>query len=261
MVRLAVIIPTCTRRDLLVQAVAACSGETIVVVDDSTDGMTPVSGTQWVRTSGRTGFARAVNMGLAAAHWADAALVLNDDAAPLPGCISRLAEVWTARGGIVGAHLVTPDGKTCSAGIDVRRSGRVKTRQWVQPTHQPYAVNAVSGACMLIGTRWRFDTAYPHGMEDIALCRQVQQAGAGVWLVPDAICAHIGGATLPARSEAAMRASVAGHTRLVGRARLPWVVTLATAQVIREGGPLRRIRGILHGAWDACSVAPHPAHS
>lgn len=259
MVRLAVIIPTCIRRDLLVQAVAACDGQTIVVVDDSVGGLEPVQGTVWVRTAGRTGFARAVNAGLAAARDADAALVLNDDAAPLPGCIARLVSVWTHTGGIVGAHLVTPAGETCSAGIDLRRSGRVQTRRRVEPTHQPYAVDAVSGACMLMGTRWRFDTAYPHGMEDIALCRRVRRAGAGVWLVPDATCQHIGGATLSPRSAEAMRASVTGHTRLVGRARLPWVVTLAAAQVLREGGPLGRMRGVAQGAWDGWRAAPLPA--
>ena len=80
--RLGVVIPTHSRRDLLVAAVASCGGASITVVDDSPGGMQPLDGVDWVRTGGEEGFARAVNRGLdhLAARGHTVALVLNDDA-------------------------------------------------------------------------------------------------------------------------------------------------------------------------------------
>ena len=89
------VLPFHHRLDLLPRALASVAGRPTLVVDDSAAGLlgeasvrealaAAARGTvEVVRTSGETGFARAVNAGLARAEalgWAWC-LVLNDDAA------------------------------------------------------------------------------------------------------------------------------------------------------------------------------------
>jgi len=247
----AVVIPTHARRDLLRAAVASCVDLPVVVVDDSPNGMGPLHGVTWLRTSGSTGFARAVNHGLdhLAQRGTRAALVLNDDATLQAGCAQRLWQVWTTRGGVVGPVVRRPDGTVQSAGFRLADWGRMKARDSVPQGIS--SVDAVSGACLLMGTSWRFDPAYSHGMEDIELCRRVRRAGGSVVLVPDATCVHVGGATVATTSPEAQRKAVAGHLRLVGGGwRSGVVVGLALAQVVREAGGVTRARAVVQGWRD-----------
>lgn len=238
MTRPTVVIPYRRRRDLLVRALAAVEGWPLVVVDDSDDGLDLDVPT--VRLGGGQGFARAANAGLAAVR-TPSAVLLNDDAAPEPGCLERLARV----GGVCGPVLVGPRGVE-SAGIRVRAWGRVVqiTAVPAQDTH----VDALSGACLHLPARLRFDERFRHGGEDVELCRR---AGGGT-LVVSARCWHEGGATLDRASEEAQRHAVAGQLRLVDAGwRDAVVVGLAVAQVAREGGPATRLRGIGRGWRDA----------
>ena len=259
---LVVVIPCHRRWELLPEALAALGEVPVVVVNDAPPGLAvaePV-GVTIVRTAGSQGFARAVNAGLAAAESIGASHVLlhNDDAVLLPGSLSALCAAWDGQTGAVGPVLLDADGAVESAGIAVAAWGRVVVQRRVPAQTVP--VDALSGACLLIEASVRLDEGYAHGFEDIALCRELRAAGRDVKLVPSARCRHRGGATLSRRSAAAQRHAVSGHLRLMGRRRfVPVVVGLAVAQVIREGGPPGRLRGILAGVADwARQAAPLP---
>lgn len=232
-----VVIPYYRRFDLLCRALTAVEGWPVLVVDDSLDGLD--LDVPKVRLGGGQGFARAANAGLSHVKSTNAVL-LNDDAAPEPGCLERLA----ARGGLCGPVLVGPRGVE-SAGIHV---GRYRIVQVTTLPDDDVPVDALSGACLHMPANLRFDERFVHGYEDVELCRRV----GGATLVAQARCWHEGGATLDRRSEKAQRNAVSGQLQLgePGPRDLA-VLGLAVAQVVREGGPLYRLRGAYHGWRDA----------
>ncbi len=249
---LTVVIPHRRRRDLLLRALTAVEGWRVLVVDDTDDGLD--LDVPRVRLGGGSGFARAANAGLAAVRTAHAVL-LNDDAAPLEDCLARLS----AAGGLCGPVLVGPNGVE-SAGLRVRAWGRVVQRTRV-PT-QDEEVDALSGACLHLPAHLRFDERFRHGGEDVELCRRAGPAR----LVVGARCWHEGGATVGRTTEEAQRHAVSGQLRLVEPGwRDAVVVGLAVAQVVRECGPLVRLRGVREGWKDArapsdrSGPAPRPA--
>jgi GT2 family glycosyltransferase len=229
------VVPHRSRRDLLVRTLAALGARRVLVVDD---GDAPLDlDVPRVRLGGGQGFARAANAGLAAVR-TPFAIVLNDDALPLGDCLDRLV----ARGGLCGPVLVGPAGVE-SAGLDVGGWGRVVQRRRVRSGPVP----ALSGACLHMPARLRFDPAFRHGGEDVELCRRV----GGAWLVGEARCWHLGGATVRRTGPAAQRAAVEGHLRLYPSGRQdPAILALHVAQVVREGGPWARIPAIVEG-WRA----------
>lgn len=238
MAPLTVVIPHRRRRDLLDRALAAVEGWPVLVVDDTDDGLD--LDVPRVRLGGGQGFAKAANAGLAAVS-TPFVVLLNDDAAPQQDCLDRLARA----GGLCGPVLIGPHGVE-SAGLSVRSWGRVVQRTAVPP--EDTDVDALSGACLHLPAHARFDERYRHGLEDVELCRRL----GGARLVVGARCWHEGGATVGRRSEDAQRHAVSGQLRLV---RPGWrdgvVVGLAVAQVVREGGPAARLRGVAAGWRDA----------
>ena len=255
--RLTVVIPHRSRADLLARALAACEGWRVLVVDDTPDGLdldVPRlrlgTGSGWPGS----GFARAVNAGLAEVRTPNAVL-LNDDAAPLPGCLDALA----ARGGLCGPVLVDATGAVESAGIDVRAWGRVVARRSVPAADRR---DALSGACLHLPAHLRLDERYAHGFEDVELCRRAGPA----WLVAEARCVHAGGATVPRDSAQAQRHALAGQLRLVGPGwRRGVVLSLHLAQILREEAPRlglarahARGRGLIEGWSDAHPRARAP---
>lgn len=250
---LMVVIPCHRRWDLLPETIAATGGLPVVVVNDAPPGHAVVEpdGVTVVRTAGSQGFARAVNAGLAAACALGAThvLLLNDDARPQPGCVAALVAAWSERSGAVGPVLLDPAGAVESAGISVASWGRVRTVKRLPAQTAP--VDALSGACLLLRAEERLDESFTHGFEDIELCQRIRAQGRTVCIVPAASCQHLGGATLSRRSASAQRHAVSGHLRLLRRRRfVPVVVGLATAQVLREGGPAARLSGIAAGVAD-----------
>jgi hypothetical protein len=244
----------------------------VVLVDDTDAGWHGEEGVvACVRTAGGTGFSRAANAGLEKAEsmgfaWA---LVLNDDAAPEPGCVSTLLATAQRLGaGAVGPVLTGPAGVE-SAGIRyAKHTGRVAQVHRVPTRAQ--VVDALSGACLLVPTTERFDTRFPHGFEDVDLCQRLKAGGRQVWVEPAACCWHEGGGTVDRKSRQAARDAVVGHLHLVGpkRFRRAAVVAWAVAQVVREGGPAHRLAGILEGyrgagtsAESACSGTASSAAS
>lgn len=206
----------------------------VLVVDDSDEGLD--LDVPKLRLGGGSGFARAANAGLAAIR-TPGAVLLNDDALPADDCLDRLAR----RGGLCGPILRRPHAVE-SSGLRVAGWGRV-----VQRTDVPTAdrrVDALSGACLHMPASARFDERFPHGFEDVELCRRL----GGAWLVAGASCQHQGGATVDRRSAWATEAAVVGQALCFKPGwRTAAVAGLHVAQVIREGGPIERFRAIGRG--------------
>ena len=256
---LAVVIPCHRRWDLLPSAIAAVGDHPVVVVNDAPPELVVCepSGVTIIRTAGSQGFARAVNRGITAAQSQGAShvLLLNDDAQVEPGCIDALVAAWGADSGAVGPVLQDASGAISSAGIELAWWGRIRAR--LAPPAAAGPVDALSGACLLIAAHERMDERFVHGFEDIELCKRLWQQGKSVRIVPAARCRHLGGATLARDSVRAQRHAVSGHLRLLRHRRyVPVVVGLALAQVLREGGPAGRIRGIAAGVADWRATAP-----
>ena len=243
-----VVIPHYAQTDMLDRTLAALSGWSVLVVDDSEDGVEP-SGWPTIRTAGGLGFAQAVNVGLrqVQAWGASHGLVLNDDAVPRDGAIDTLCDHWRASDGAIAPLIAESDGGL-SGGYAGGRSGRV---QRLGPPDRPTSVDVVSGACMLVRSSERFDSGYRHGFEDFELCRRLWRRGLGVRTIPSAVVDHVGGGTIPRGSRCAQRHGLSGHLRYLGGGwRGGYAVALSVAQVIRECGPADRLLGIAEGCRD-----------
>ena len=252
------VVPTRDGGPRLQRALAALNGLPVIVVDDSPAGLpelaAPAPGIE-VRRAGGLGFARATNAGLRAAEAGGAreVLLLNDDAAPLPGCLPALFGRLRPGVGAVGPVLVSEGGQVESSGVFVGRTGRVRSLTDIPVDDRP--VHAASAACLLIRAGHQLDEGFPHGMEDLALCAALRAAGLAVIVTPAGRCLHTGGATVDRRSAEATRAAVVGHLRLSGGGlRAPVVLGLAAAQVLREGRPAH-LSAVWQG-WRAHRGAP-----
>lgn len=246
MTRACVVIPHRRHRALLDAALAAVAGWPVVVVDDTDAGLGALPA--WVeRARGGSGFAVAANAGLARAarEGFDWAILLNDDAAPEPGCLDAMLAARGPDIGAVGPLILGPEGVE-SAGLSFSdRTGRLRQLREVPSARTE--VDALSGACLLIATSERFDEAFRHGMEDVELSLRLRRRGLRLLLEPRARCRHQGGATVHRRSREATRHALAGHLRLVGDSplRRGFVVALALAQILRERGPAARLAGVV----------------
>lgn len=219
----------------------------VIVVDDSDDGVH--CGVRTIRLGGGVGFARAANAGLRAVA-TPLAVVLNDDAVPQDDCLAQLAAA--PRPDLpAGAVLVGPYGVE-SAGLSVATWGRIRQRTALPATlPSMLEVDAVSGACMRLPASAQFDERFPHGFEDVELCRRL----GGARLVPAARCWHDGGGTLSRRSPQAQAHAVTGQMLIYPPGwREPVIAGLHVAQVLREGGPTSRFGAVFFG-WKAARSA------
>ncbi|MEE2751131.1 MAG: glycosyltransferase [Myxococcota bacterium] len=256
MSRVCVVIPHSGYTEGLVQALEALTSWPVLVVDDSVSGIpVSVSALEVIRLGGGSGFAVAVNAGLQRSEQLgfERTLILNDDAVPEPDCIHALMKRMDKQPGVgaVGPLLMGPAGVE-SAGLSYSsRTGRVLQERRVPP--HAVAVDALSGACLLLRSNERMDPRFPHGFEDVDLALRMRAGGRNVVIEPAARCWHEGGKTLNRRSRQAARFAVVGHLRLVGESRVKrlFVLVLALAQVVREIGPPGRILGVWEGYRDS----------
>lgn len=192
------------------QAETSVTYEVIVVDDGSepalSEDLEPVSGLRIVRLSERVGFVGASNEGAKVAR-APNLVFLNNDTAVLPGWLDALCRRLGKPGvGLVGAQLISPDGRVQEAGGIIWRDGSATNYgRGLHPDEPAVSfarqVDYCSGACLMIGRPLfeelgGFDSAYaPAYYEDVELAFAVRWRGLAVEYEPRARVFHFEGAT------------------------------------------------------------------
>jgi GT2 family glycosyltransferase len=191
------------------------SVEVVAVDNASSDGTAAHLRAHWpsVRTidMGRNaGFAAANNRALAATSGRHV-LLLNGDAVVAPGALDALIEFLDANpaAGVVAPKVCNPDGSdqgtarafpTPAAAVWGRRSPLTKAfprSRWARRylvgrehrTDEPFAVDWVSGACLMVRRSvidevGGLDDGFFMHWEDADWCRRIQDAGHEVWCLP-----------------------------------------------------------------------------
>lgn len=151
-------------------------------------------------------FSRLCNAGARAAT-GDYLLFLNNDTeALMPDFLDRLLRVAATPGvGVVGATLLYPDGTIQHAGLHPLADGRW-AHSWKgmtlaaagTPTGEVRAVQAVTGACLLVRRDLfvelgGFDERLPVAYNDVDLCCRVRARGLTVAVTPHARLLHYEG--------------------------------------------------------------------
>ena len=181
-------------------------GDELIVVDnDSTDGTAEAverlaPRARVLRAGGNAGFAGGCNRGAAAAR-GDLLVVLNPDAAPLPGWGEAIRRPWVEqRGWAAWQALVADEGgsRINSAGNPMHFTGIVWAGRHGRPIGEaPPAgeVAALSGACLAIPRRtWEEVGGFPERFflyhEDVDLSLRLRLAGGSLGIEPAAIVDH-----------------------------------------------------------------------
>jgi GT2 family glycosyltransferase len=181
-------------------------GDELIVVDnDSADGtaeavaaLAPAA--RVVRSDRNAGFAGGCNEG---GEWArgDLLVILNPDAAPLPGFGEAIRRPWVEeRGWAAWQALVADKGATAinSAGNPVHFTGIVWAGRHGRPIGDappPGEVPALSGACLAIPRRrWEEVGGFPERFflyhEDVDLSLRLRLAGGRLGIEPAAVVDH-----------------------------------------------------------------------
>ncbi len=181
-------------------------GDELIVVDnDSSDGTPELVGSlapaaRLVRSAHNAGFAAACNLGAAQAE-GDLLVILNPDAAPLPGFGAAIRLPWVEeRGWAAWQALVADAGgtKINSAGNPVHFTGIVWAGAHGRPidTAPPAGeVPALSGACLAIPRpTWEEAGGFPEHFflyhEDVDLSLRLRLAGGVLGIEPTAVVDH-----------------------------------------------------------------------
>jgi N-acetylglucosaminyl-diphospho-decaprenol L-rhamnosyltransferase len=181
-------------------------GDELIVVDnDSTDGTAEAvlelaPRTRVVQPGANLGFAAGCNAGAAAAS-GDLLVVLNPDAAPLPGFGEAIRRPWVQDRGWAAWQALVADGggtRINSAGNPVHFTGIV----WAGGHGRPIAdappageVAALSGACLAIPRRtWKEVGGFPERFflyhEDVDLSLRLRLRGGTLGIEPAAVVDH-----------------------------------------------------------------------
>jgi N-acetylglucosaminyl-diphospho-decaprenol L-rhamnosyltransferase len=181
-------------------------GDELIVVDnDSRDGtaaavaeLAPAA--RLLATGGNLGFAAGCNAGAEAAS-GDLLVILNPDAAPLPGFGEAIRRPWVdGRGWAAWQALVADRGGTRinSAGNPIHFTGIVWAGGHGQPIEnapEPKEVPVLSGACLAIPRRtWTELGGFPPSFflyhEDVDLSLRLRLAGGALGIEPAAVVDH-----------------------------------------------------------------------
>lgn len=208
---LSVLIVAWNSREELARALPALlpelgEGDELIVVDNDSDDGTPeaVEGlaprARVLRTGRNLGFAAGCNLGAAEAK-GDLLVILNPDAAPLPGFGEAIRRPWIeGRDWAAWQALVTDAGgaEINSAGNPVHFTGIV----WAGGHGRPIAeappageVPALSGACLAIPLRsWHEVGGFPERFflyhEDVDLSLRLRLRGGALGIEPAAVVDH-----------------------------------------------------------------------
>lgn len=166
---------------------------------------------------GNIGFARAANLGAAAAK-GEALVFLNPDAFLTPGAVAALADAARDRPSpcIIGARVFNTDGteqrgarrgeitpvttlltlSKLSATLPPLRRFEIHRESEAPPSH-PVDTPTISGACFYVSAAdfallGGFDEGYFLHVEDIDLCWRARKQGGSVLFQPDARIVHVG---------------------------------------------------------------------
>jgi GT2 family glycosyltransferase len=181
-------------------------GDELIVVDnDSADGtpaaVAALAPAARVLPMGRNaGFAAACNAGAAEAG-GDLLVVLNPDAAPLPGFGEAIRRPWLDGRGWAAWQALVADGdgtRINSAGNPVHFTGIVWAGGHGRPISEapgPGEVAALSGACLAIPlATWRALGGFPERFflyhEDVDLSLRLRMRGGVLGIEPAAVVAH-----------------------------------------------------------------------
>lgn len=179
--------------------------ELIVVENKAGDGSVEVvrelaPSARIVRMGRNTGFAGGCNAGAETAR-GDLLVILNPDAAPLPGFGEAIRKPWREGRGWVAWQALVADGAgetINSAGNPIHFTGIVWAGQHGEPlAAAPPAgeVPAASGACLAIPlANWRRAGGFPEKFfmyhEDVDLSVRLRLAGGTIGIEPSAVVAH-----------------------------------------------------------------------
>ena len=232
---------------------------------------------------GNIGFARACNLGAAAAR-GDLLAFLNPDLLIEPGCIEAMQAALGRAPCIVGARILWPDGREqrgarrdtitpWTAVVSALGLGRFESlstllrdphREGDPAPDSPLRVGAVSGAAMLMrradfAALAGFDENYFLHAEDLDLCRRANEAGGDVLFAPAARAIHIKSTSDESslRVEGAKARSLSRY--LFKFARSPGAV-LGAALVVPPLCAALIARGMLRDARGGGSGKHAPAH-
>ncbi len=208
---LSVLIVAWNSREELVRTLPALlpelgDGDELIVVDnDSEDGtaeavreLAPAA--RVVRTGRNLGFAGGCNAGAAEAR-GDLLVILNPDAAPLPGFGEAIRRPWLqGRGWAAWQALVASSGATTinSAGNPLHFTAISWAGRHGRPIAEAPAageVDSLSGACLAIPLRtWREVGGFPERFflyhEDIDLSQRLRLRGGTLGIEPSAVVDH-----------------------------------------------------------------------
>lgn len=215
----------------LMSELAPCVRRRVVIVDNASpegDGDRLAAGltagafgedVALIRSPLNGGFSAGNNLGFAALRALDwtpeAVLLLNPDAAVLPGALAEMLAVMDdqTKAGVVGAQLQNPDGTNRASAFNFPSAGTefadatglgVLIRRWpivVLPTKGSVRVDWVTGASMMI--RWEtlaaigdMDDGYFLYFEEVDYMRKAMVSGWETWTAPLSLVVHEpGGAT------------------------------------------------------------------
>jgi GT2 family glycosyltransferase len=214
--RVAAVIPTWNRRDLLVTLLKSLNAQTrpfeeIIVVDNgSTDNSADLAeraGSKVLRLGRNLGFASAVNRGIDATE-AEWVAILNNDVTLEPDWLANLLaaaaleDTWFATGKILQAgnpHLVDGTFDEVSRGACASRcgSGKPDGPLWNQPRRIRLApMTAAIFKRQLFRDLGGLDETFGSYMEDVDFGLRCALAGREGLYVPSAVAYHRGSATL-----------------------------------------------------------------
>lgn len=224
----------------------SCEGIPAIVVDSgSSDGSAMLverrfPAVELVRTP-NIGFGSACNLGISRCT-SEFILVLNADAWPLAGAVSRLAAAARDPAvAVAGPRLVSPEGRPQRTviGQPVRIPELVAWTLLPCATRATYLLsrrfrrsrtNDVSGREFLMGAALLlrraaldevcgFDSDFFMYDEDVDLCHRLVRAGWAVRYVPDATFVHVGEASSRGVAREMLREQLRSHVRFIAKHR------------------------------------------